>query len=510
MAAPLLSSQRPGCARPEAKATALSPHSGPDAIPESCRPGKAQAGLSGCGPSLSLTSSTASSGHRLTRRRQPCGSWSGALKDPAEAALSCLLLSLTCVIMPRGRKSKCRARIKRHQARLETQNLQGARATEAAAAEGETPSSPSSVSQGSPPSSPAAGTSQQPEGAVAPSSPEAGGACSGSEQGAQSQEERASASQAACSAQSSLRDPLTRKACKLMQFLLEKYKTNEPITQTALLKIVNRKYKEHFPEILRRVSERLELVFGLELKEVDPSSHSYALVCKLGLPSDENLSGDRGLPKSGLLMTLLGVIFMKGNRATEEEKYLEYRQVPDSDPPRYEFLWGPKAHAETTKMKVLEVLAKINACAKARACSKAKSCSSSQVLASPTFLPTILLLTLPQDQKSLVSKLDNSNDGNLSGDRKSPKTGLASFLDVIFMMGNHVTEEEIQEFLKVLVIHDGKRYFISGDPQKLTTKDLVQEEYTSLECQSWNTSRHPTVILPTMNPCGEPTLKPAR
>nr|XP_010962215.2 melanoma-associated antigen B4-like [Camelus bactrianus] len=405
MAAPLLSSQRPGCARPEAKATALSPHSGPDAIPESCRPG--------CPPRL-----------------LPCPQ-------------SCLLLSLTCVIMPRGRKSKCRARIKRHQARLETQNLQGARATEAAAAEGETPSSPSSVSQGSPPSSPAAGTSQQPEGAVAPSSPEAGGACSGSEQGAQSQEERASASQAACSAQSSLRDPLTRKACKLMQFLLEKYKTNEPITQTALLKIVNRKYKEHFPEILRRVSERLELVFGLELKEVDPSSHSYALVCKLGLPSDENLSGDRGLPKSGLLMTLLGVIFMKGNRATEEEvweflgalgvhpgkrhlifgeprrlitkdlvqqKYLEYRQVPDSDPPRYEFLWGPKAHAETTKMKVLEVLAKINgavprafpklyeealkdeeeragvtaavsaaACAKARACSKAKSCSSSQV-----------------------------------------------------------------------------------------------------------------------------------
>ncbi|XP_072812487.1 melanoma-associated antigen B4-like [Vicugna pacos] len=345
--------------------------------------------------------------------------------------------------MPRGQKSKRRARMKRYQARLETQNLQGARATEAAAAEEETPSSPPSVSQGSPPSSPAAGTSQQPEGAVAPGSPEAGGACSGSEQGAQSQEERASASQAACSAQSSLRDPLTRKACKLMQFLLEKYKTNEPITQTALLKIVNRKYKEHFPEILRRVSERLELVFGLELKEVNPSSHSYALVCKLGLPSDENLSGDRGLPKSGLLMTLLGVIFLKGNRATEEEvweflgalgvhpgkrhlifgeprrlitkdlvqqKYLEYRQVPDSDPPRYEFLWGPKAHAETTKMKVLEVVAKINgtvprafpklyeealkdeqeragvraavraaARAKALACSKAKSCSSSQV-----------------------------------------------------------------------------------------------------------------------------------
>ena len=43
-----------------------------------------------------------------------------------------------------------------------------------------------------------------------------------------------------------------------------------------------------------------------------------------------------------------------------QENYLEYRQVPDSDPPRYEFLWGPRAHAETSKMKVLEFVAKIH------------------------------------------------------------------------------------------------------------------------------------------------------
>ena len=41
-------------------------------------------------------------------------------------------------------------------------------------------------------------------------------------------------------------------------------------------------------------------------------------------------------------------------------KYLEYRQVAHSDPPRYEFLWGPRAHAETSKMKVLEFLTKVN------------------------------------------------------------------------------------------------------------------------------------------------------
>ncbi|XP_014704011.1 melanoma-associated antigen B1-like [Equus asinus] len=292
--------------------------------------------------------------------------------------------------MPRGQKSKLRAREKRRQARGETQSLRGAQATGAAAEE--SPSSP--VSWGTPPSSPAAGTPQEPQGAPVTSSPDAGVSCPRSDEGAKSQDEQnASTSQAATSTQSTHRDPLTRKVSMLVQFLLEKYKMKEPIMQAALLKIVNKKYKEHFPEILRRSSEHLELVFGLELKEVDPSNHVYILVSKLGLLGNESLSSDKGLPKTSLLMTLLGVIFMKGNRATEEEiweflnvlgvyagrkhlifgeprklitkdfvqeKYLEYRQVPNSDPPCYEFLWGPRAYAETNKMKVLEVLAKIN------------------------------------------------------------------------------------------------------------------------------------------------------
>ena len=41
-------------------------------------------------------------------------------------------------------------------------------------------------------------------------------------------------------------------------------------------------------------------------------------------------------------------------------KYLEYHQVANGDPPRYEFLWSPRAHVETSKMKVLKFLAKVN------------------------------------------------------------------------------------------------------------------------------------------------------
>nr|XP_051683617.1 melanoma-associated antigen B1 [Oryctolagus cuniculus] len=294
--------------------------------------------------------------------------------------------------MPRGQKSKLRARKKRLQTHTVTQGAKAAQAVGEEERENLSPSVPSSpVGVGVPPNSPASCISQCVLGGQPSSSLDAGvsDACShvGVESGA-----KASLSKEAPSARISIRDPLSRKTHQLVQFLLEKYNNQEPIMQANMLKVVTRKYKAHFPEILRKTSERLELVFGLDLKEVNPSSHMYVLVSKLGLSTESSLHGNQGLPKTGLLMTLLGVIFMNGNRATEaemweflnalgiyagrrhlifgepeklitklvQENYLEYRQVPNSNPPSYEFLWGTRAHAETTKMKVLEVLAKIN------------------------------------------------------------------------------------------------------------------------------------------------------
>uniref|UniRef100_A0A8C6D5D1 MAGE domain-containing protein n=1 Tax=Moschus moschiferus TaxID=68415 RepID=A0A8C6D5D1_MOSMO len=242
-----------------------------------------------------------------------------------------------------------------------------AQASATAAPGEECPSSPSSAPQGSPPT-------------MAPSSPDAGPSCAGSDEGAQGPEEESEgASQAAPTTQSTHKDPLARKVSMMVEFLLEKHGKKEPIMQNALMKVVSRKYMQHLPEILRRASECVELVFGLELKEVDCSRNIYVLISKL--------------PKSGILMMVLGVIFMMGNGATEEEvwellsvlgvyagrrhwifgeprrlitkdlvqkEYLNYHQVPNSDPLRYEFLWGPRACAETSKMKVLEVLAKFH------------------------------------------------------------------------------------------------------------------------------------------------------
>ncbi|XP_012612328.1 melanoma-associated antigen B2-like [Microcebus murinus] len=295
--------------------------------------------------------------------------------------------------MPRGQKSKLRAREKRRKVRGETQGLDDAQAT--AAEKGESPSTSSPVLGNTASSSSAAGSSQKPQRAPPTSAAAAAGAsCTTSDRGAKSQDqENAGSSEASSSAESLQKDPLTRRVGMLVQFLLFKYKIKEHITMAEMLRVVNKRYRERFPEILKRASERLELVFGLDLKKINPNGHSYILDSKLDLSDDGTLSSIWGFPRNGLLMPLLGVIFLNGNCATEEEiweflnilgiydgkrhfifgeprklitqdlvreKYLEYQQVPNSDPPRYLFLWGPRAHVETSKMKVLEFLAKIN------------------------------------------------------------------------------------------------------------------------------------------------------
>lgn len=292
--------------------------------------------------------------------------------------------ALSTVNMPRGQKSKTRSRAKRQQSRREVPVVQ-----------------PTAEEAGSSPVDQSAGSSfpggSAPQGVKTPGSFGAGVSCTGSGIGGRNaavlpDTKSSDGTQAGTSIQHTLKDPIMRKASVLIEFLLDKFKMKEAVTRSEMLAVVNKKYKEQFPEILRRTSARLELVFGLELKEIDPSTHSYLLVGKLGLSTEGSLSSNWGLPRTGLLMSVLGVIFMKGNRATEQEvwqflhgvgvyagkkhlifgepeefirdvvreNYLEYRQVPGSDPPSYEFLWGPRAHAETTKMKVLKVLAKVN------------------------------------------------------------------------------------------------------------------------------------------------------
>ncbi|MBZ3883534.1 Melanoma-associated antigen 11 [Sciurus carolinensis] len=214
----------------------------------------------------------------------------------------------------------------------------------------------------------------------------------GQYEGSSGQDDDTSISEASPDPELSLINTLEKMVAELVKFLIAKYKTKEPITEAEMLESIIKEHKDYFPVVFRNACECMEVIFGIEVKEVDPISHSYMLVEMLNLTYYGKLSEDQGIPKTGLLILILGVIFMEGNHASEEkiwemlsmievfgkkkfisgdpkklitrelvqEQYLVYQQVPSSSPPRYEFLWGPKSYAETSKMKVLEFFSKVS------------------------------------------------------------------------------------------------------------------------------------------------------
>ncbi|XP_048192624.1 melanoma-associated antigen 4-like [Perognathus longimembris pacificus] len=179
---------------------------------------------------------------------------------------------------------------------------------------------------------------------------------------------------------------LLKDGLSLVPFLLLKYHLKEPTSRGELLSHVCRQHQEFFPMIFKTACECMLLVFGIELKEVVPEADCYVLVTSLGLTYDGMLSDVRGVPKTGFLIMVLCIVFREGNHVSDEvlwealskmgvcpgrkhytygdprklvedfvrEQYLEYRWVPDSDPARYVYQWGPRALAETSKAKVLE------------------------------------------------------------------------------------------------------------------------------------------------------------
>ncbi|XP_020648624.3 non-structural maintenance of chromosomes element 3 homolog isoform X1 [Pogona vitticeps] len=184
-----------------------------------------------------------------------------------------------------------------------------------------------------------------------------------------------------------------QKVNELVQFLLVKDQKKIPIKRADILKHVIKDYKDVFPEILKRANKTLQQVFGLEVVEIDPKLHTYILISKLLPLEGEIMNEDENTPKMGLLIIILSLIFMRGSvikesavwemlrrlriessgekhkifgdvkkLVTEEfvrQKYLEYTRLPHTDPPEFEFRWGPRAMKETSKKQILQFVSKI-------------------------------------------------------------------------------------------------------------------------------------------------------
>ncbi|XP_048191409.1 melanoma-associated antigen E1-like [Perognathus longimembris pacificus] len=179
---------------------------------------------------------------------------------------------------------------------------------------------------------------------------------------------------------------LQQNSAVLTPFLLLKYWKKELVTKEEMLNYINKDHQHYFPMILDRIISSMRLLFGINMKEVDPTFHYYELATAAGITYDGLMSNVQGMPKTGLLIIVLCIIFMEGNRAKEEviwkalsvmgvypecehyiygnprklimedfvrEQYLQY-QAPYNDLSNYHLAWGPRAYAETSKMKVLE------------------------------------------------------------------------------------------------------------------------------------------------------------
>ena len=79
--------------------------------------------------------------------------------------------------------------------------------------------------------------------------------------------------------------------------------------------------------VFHQTSEYLQWVFGLEVKEVNPSEHTYILVPILGFNLNEMLRDGQRLPMTGLLVVILCLITVEDDCAPEEEIWGALRKM---------------------------------------------------------------------------------------------------------------------------------------------------------------------------------------
>ncbi|XP_038169334.1 MAGE-like protein 2 [Arvicola amphibius] len=183
--------------------------------------------------------------------------------------------------------------------------------------------------------------------------------------------------------------PLDERADALVQFLLVKDQARVPVQLSEMVNAVIREYKDDSLDIISRANAKLESSFGYQLKEIDTKTHSYIIV-KTEYPQSNMLTSHLDRPKFNLLMVVLSLIFMKGYCIRENllfsflfqlgldvhatsglftstkqlitsvfvrHRYLEYRQIPFTEPAEYELLWGPRAFLEANQMHIFRFLA---------------------------------------------------------------------------------------------------------------------------------------------------------
>lgn len=183
-----------------------------------------------------------------------------------------------------------------------------------------------------------------------------------------------------------------QKTAEVVQYILVKDQKKIPVRRADLVKHVVKDYRTVYPEIIKRATRIFEQVFGLKLVEIDSKNHMYILVNNLDTPRASPVEMPSN-PKMGLLLVILGVIFMKGGVVRENliwntlkklrvdpgqrheefgdvrrvvtdefvrQRYLEYVRIPHTEPVEYEFRWGQRSDMEVSKPQILEFMGQLH------------------------------------------------------------------------------------------------------------------------------------------------------
>lgn len=187
---------------------------------------------------------------------------------------------------------------------------------------------------------------------------------------------------------------LRRLTADVVTYLLVANQKKYAIKRVDIIKHVIKEYAKCYARVLDGARVKLQKVFGIRLVELPDKKGQYMLINDIETnPEHSHLSWSK--PENaqmGLLATVLAIIFMNDNSIADGELwhalkkldvtaechhpefgdvhkllskdfvrqlYLEYRSVPNSDPVVHEFMWGPRAHEEVSKMELLDFVCQI-------------------------------------------------------------------------------------------------------------------------------------------------------
>lgn len=190
------------------------------------------------------------------------------------------------------------------------------------------------------------------------------------------------------------KDELNRKVSELVRYLLFMDRKKYPIKRGDITKHVLKEHSKAFSQVFDHAKKTLQKVFGIEVEEIEVGkSKGYILVTgDKGEGQDKLIDWGDDLPKMGLLMVVLSLIFMSDHVLTESllwhtlkklglepkvehevfgdpdklisqefvrQCYLDRKKVVGGDEAAYEYRWGSRAEKELSKRQVLQFVSEL-------------------------------------------------------------------------------------------------------------------------------------------------------